>query len=547
MKHSRERKQLRKGADGKRRMLLLGMLLFVSLPVNGCADRSTVTETEASVLTEPEEKTGSAEKKEAAEETETGKLEDGVYTAEFQTDNAMFRVNEVYGDQGTLTIEDGKMTIHVTLGSKNIVNLYAGTAKEAEKEGAELLFPTVDEVVYPDGWSEEVYGYDIPVPALSEEFDVALLGKKGKWYDHKVMVCNIEPLQKENGLVFEKSMELKYAENFRADYYQGGFVILTTTADGKKFLIVPEGKEVPEGLDKELEEGMCVLHRPIKNIYLSASAVMDMFWQLDCLDAAAFSSQKAEDWYIEEAKKATEEGSLLYAGKYDKPDYEMLVSKNCSLALENRMISHAPEVMEKLEEFGIPVMIEYSSLEMHPLGRMEWIKFFGALFGKEEEAEKIFKEQDMAAEKIAAGEKNGLSTAFFFFTSDGLVQVRKSSDYIPKMIEMAGGTYIFQDLGESEAKRSTVNMQIEEFYDKAKDADILIYNSSIDGGVGSAQELLAQCPVLADFKAVKNGNLWCTANDVYQRSMSIVDLIEEMNQLFCGGDETELSYFFRLK
>jgi major membrane immunogen (membrane-anchored lipoprotein) len=117
-------------------------------------------------------------------------LADGVYNAEFTTDSSMFHVNEAYGNIGTLTVKDGQMTIHVTLASKNIVNLFPGLSEDAQKEGAALLEPTTDTVDYKDGTTDEAYGFDIPVPSIGEEFDCALLGKKGKWYDHKVMVSN---------------------------------------------------------------------------------------------------------------------------------------------------------------------------------------------------------------------------------------------------------------------------------------------------------------------------------------------------------------------
>lgn len=121
-------------------------------------------------------------------------LADGVYSAEFDTDSSMFHVSEACDGRGTLTVEDGQMTIHVSLASKNIVNLYPGLAEDAGKEGAVLLEPTVDTVTYSDGMSEEVNGFDIPVPALDEEFDLALLGTKGTWYDHKVAVTDPQPL-----------------------------------------------------------------------------------------------------------------------------------------------------------------------------------------------------------------------------------------------------------------------------------------------------------------------------------------------------------------
>ena len=124
------------------------------------------------------------------EQTSKATLEDGTYTAEFNTDSSMFHVNEAMDGKGTLTVKNGKMTIHISLVSKNIVNLFEGTAEDAQKDGAKLLEPTTDTVKYSDGTSEEVYGFDVPVPALDKEFDLALIGTKGKWYDHKVSVSN---------------------------------------------------------------------------------------------------------------------------------------------------------------------------------------------------------------------------------------------------------------------------------------------------------------------------------------------------------------------
>lgn len=342
--------------------------------------------------------------------------------------------------------------------------------------------------------------------------------------------------------VYESSMKLKYAENFSVDYYTGGYKLLTVM-DGTKLLVVPEGKAVPENL----EENMYIMRQPVENLYLVATAAMDMFDSLDAVDTIRLSGQKEGNWYIESANEAMADGKMLYAGKYNKPDYELIVSENCSLAIENMMISHSPEVIEMMEDFGIPVMIEYSSYESHPLGRVEWIKFFGALLGKEAEAEEAFEKQVAILEKVTADEKTDQTVAFFFITSNGLVQVRQSSDYVPKMIELAGGKYIFENLGDPESSRSTMNMQVEEFYNSAKDVDFIIYNSSIDGGVNSIEELLDKCAVLEDFKAVQNGNVWCTTNDMYQQSMSIGYLIEDIHTMLQGDEEGEMEYLFRLE
>ena len=138
-----------------------------------------------------------AEAAEAPETAETEALPDGTYTATFTTDHSMFHVNEEYDDKGTLTVKDGEMTIHVSLVSKNIVNLFFGLAEDAQKDGAVLLEPTEDEIAYSDGTTGVVYGFDIPVPVIGEEYDVALLGKKGKWYDHKVMVSDPVPAEEQ--------------------------------------------------------------------------------------------------------------------------------------------------------------------------------------------------------------------------------------------------------------------------------------------------------------------------------------------------------------
>lgn len=186
----------------KKRIITLAGLMALSCALAvGCGNSTSQTETQSAAQTEAASETQvQTEETQAAEsaaettaDTKTAEaavLEDGTYTADFNTDSSMFQVNETCDGKGTLTVKDGKMTIHITLRSTNIVNLYPGLAEDAQKDGAELLEPTTDTVTYSDGMSEEVYGFDIPVPALDEEFDVALVGTKGKWYDHKVSVKN---------------------------------------------------------------------------------------------------------------------------------------------------------------------------------------------------------------------------------------------------------------------------------------------------------------------------------------------------------------------
>lgn len=177
--------------------------------VNATVEENTEESSETVPETLPEE---SAEDRSESNETakqyqDTVELLDGIYTAEFTTDSSMFRVNETCEGKGTLTVENGEMTIHITLGSKKILNLYLGLAEDAAKEGAELLLPTEDTVTYSDGMTEEVYGFDVPVPVLETEFDLALIGTKGKWYDHKVSVSNPVPLENDEQIKDAVSLE----------------------------------------------------------------------------------------------------------------------------------------------------------------------------------------------------------------------------------------------------------------------------------------------------------------------------------------------------
>ncbi len=347
-----------------------------------------------------------------------------------------------------------------------------------------------------------------------------------------------------SGLVFEKSMDLSYAEGFSVDYYKGGYSLITIK-DGGKFLVVPKGEKVPEKLDQNIT----VLKQPLKNIYLVATSAMDFFVSLDGLNSIGLSGTDANGWYIKAAKEALENGDILFAGKYSAPDYELILGEKCELAIESTMIYHTPEVKEKLEQFGIPVLVERSSYETHPLGRTEWIKLYGVLLGKEKEAEAIFKEQEKRMNAVLSEENTGKTVAFFYITTTGYANVRKSNDYVSSMIQLAGGKYIFDDLGENENALSTVNMQMEEFYARAKDADYIIYNSAIDGELHTLEDLLKKSALLKDFKAVQNGNVWCTGKNLFQESTGLGVMIEDIHKMLKSEDDslTELTYMHRLK
>ena len=341
----------------------------------------------------------------------------------------------------------------------------------------------------------------------------------------------------------ESSMGLQYAQNFSVDYYSGGYKLISIS-DGSRYLVIPEGYDVPAGIDEDI----VILKQPVNDIYLVATSAMCLFDALDSLDDIAMSGTDAGGWYIENARAAMESGKILYAGKYSKPDYELILANSCKLAIESTMINHAPEVKEKLEELDIPVLIEQSSSEKHPLGRTEWIKLYAAMMNKEDAADRLFNEQVAYVDSVADLEDTGKTVAFFYISSSGSAVARKSGDYVTKMIELAGGSYVFDIRGDPETATSTVTLEMEEFYATAKDADYIIYNSTIDGGVSSLEDLIGKNKLLKDFKAVKNANVWCTDQNLFQETTQLGLMISDIHEmLVSGNDLTKLHFMYKLQ
>ncbi len=347
-----------------------------------------------------------------------------------------------------------------------------------------------------------------------------------------------------NGWEPAGTMELKYAEEFGVDYYEDGYKLITL-GDGSRFLVVPEGKDVPKGISGDITP----IYQPVENIYLAATSAMCLFDAMDRLDAIKLSGTKAEGWYIENARKAMENGEIIYAGKYSEPDYELILENNCPLAIESTMIGHASEVKEKLEKLGVPVLTDQSSREKHPLARGEWIKLYSALLNEEEKADELFSEQVSYLEALPENVDTGKTVAFFYINSSGYVVARKSGDYVSKMIELAGGKYVFDNLGDPEKDTSTVNVEMETFYETAKDADFVIYNSTVGGEINTMEEFLALNDLLKNFKAVEKGNVWCTSKNMFQETMQLGQMISDFNKIFTndGGEPEGVEYLHKLK
>ena len=343
------------------------------------------------------------------------------------------------------------------------------------------------------------------------------------------------------GLTYESEMELKYAQCFHVFYYNDGYALIDIKDDGQ-FLVVPEGKEAPADMDKSIT----VIQKPVSRIYLAATSAMALFNAIDGLDSIRLSGTQASGWYVDAAAQAMEDGKILFAGKYDEPDYELLINEDCDLAIESTMILHSPKVAEMIKELGIPVMVDHSSYESHPLGRTEWVKLYSVLLGKEKEAAAFFDEQAKVIEDLSGFTNTEKTVAYFYINTDGSAVVRTSDDYIPKMIEIAGGRYIFPDLKNTEGTGSSVRLTMEEFYNQAVNADYLIYNASIDSPITSIDDLLAKSDLFADFKAVKDGNVWCTGKQLYQATDIVGELIQDVHLMLTDGDEKDMTFLTRV-
>ena len=335
------------------------------------------------------------------------------------------------------------------------------------------------------------------------------------------------------------SMELDFATCFTVDYYAGGFA-LVCTADGGRYLVVPEGKDAP----KELATDIQLIQQPVGNVYLAASDSMCLFDALGALDRICASGIERDDWYIDAARAAMDKGDIMFGGKYRAPDYELLVSSGVRLAIESSMINHTPEVREKLLDLGIPVLTELSSYEREPLGRAEWIRLYGMLCGLDSRAREVFDKQVAQARSFDASPTNK-TVAFFYLNANGAAVVRRPGDYVTSMIEEAGGRSVFEGLEEAATGSSSTTMEMEQFYAAAKDADVIIYNATIDEPLASLEELVQKNALLADFKAVQTGDVWLCDQNMYQKMIATGDIIADIHKAL-SGESDGLTYLRRL-
>ena len=329
--------------------------------------------------------------------------------------------------------------------------------------------------------------------------------------------------------------------------------------DGRCYLVVPEAAEVTENVEvpEGTAEDLIILRQPLDRIYLAASAVMCQFDEIGAVDNVILSGLEKDGWYIKAAREAMEKGTLEYGGKYSAPDYERIVASGVNLAVESTMIHHTPKVQEKLEKLGIPVLIDRSSYESEPLGRAEWVKVYGLLTGHEEEAARAFEEQKSYVEALrrnteaastdASGSDSAApqkTVAIFSINSTRQVVTRGAGDYFGKMVEIAGGTLSTPAM---DAGRATQTVSMESFYAAAEQADILIYNASIEDAPEDLQKMCAKDNILTQFRAVKEGNVWCMRSSLYQNASRTGAIIRDLHAIVAGEAEDETEFFYKLK
>ena len=340
------------------------------------------------------------------------------------------------------------------------------------------------------------------------------------------------------GLTFTEESPLKYATVFRLFRYEGGYTLIRID-NGGDFLVVPEGAAVPAKMDSSVT----VLQQPLDKIYLAATSAMSLFAAVDALDHIRLTGTRESGWYIDAAVEAMQRGDIEFAGKYSEPDYERLIDEECDLAIESTMIYHTPKVKEMIELLGIPVLVDSSSRESHPLGRSEWMKLYGVLLGRENEASTAFDAQKQKIESLEPMQEN-VTVAMFYIPSKGALYVRNNGDYMVKMLELAGGRYAPEGLGTGES--GTRQMEMEAFYLVAGDADCILYMGQLGGKPKTLSQLIERNTLLADFKAVQNGRVYCTGADYFQQAGRLGDLIEDMNRML-SGDDAALNHIMKLE
>jgi iron complex transport system substrate-binding protein len=322
----------------------------------------------------------------------------------------------------------------------------------------------------------------------------------------------------------ETKVPLRYVTGFSIEYVGNGSKKVTD-GEGRTLLLVPRGQKAPAGYD-----GIPVIYTPIENVIAGSTTQVSLLRPLNVLDSIKGVTTNIDDWYIDEIKRGLSNKSITYVGDSRTPDYEKIQTLRPELIFAYTGPYGQQQLIQKVSELGFNYAVNNEYLEEHPFGRMEWIKFLGAFYNKEAEATAYFNNAVKSAEnlsnKLPKGQKPKVLWGLIW---KGEVYVPYGGSYVAKMIEMAGGDYVFKEMGPNNT--GSAKITIEEFYAKGIDADILIY-SSTSNRISSVQTIIDNAPILASIKPIKNEQVWVFQPWYHQSIDKTHEIIEDLAALF---------------
>lgn len=328
-------------------------------------------------------------------------------------------------------------------------------------------------------------------------------------------------------------MSLLFTKGFSITYLKGG-VKRVVDGDKRTLILVPRGKAVPSEYRKNI-----IINTPIKNIFVGSTIQGCLLRPLKVTPSISCVTTKQNQWHVSEVANAMKSGKIKYVGENTAPDYEKIAAIKPEMAFVYSGYYGMQPVMKKFNELKIKYAVENGYLEENPLGRMEWMKFVAAFYNKEDAAENYFNQAVNRVNAIKRITANRVRpTVAWAMVYKGEVYIANPGSYVTKMIEMAGGNYIFNNV-----KAGSGKISLEEFYAKAKNADILIY-SSLNQYSPTLKSVIDEAPILANMKAVKNKNVWCFHPDYYQTVDKTDELISDLLGVFKTGNY-KVKHFIR--
>lgn len=348
---------------------------------------------------------------------------------------------------------------------------------------------------------------------------------------------NENEIDENTGLKIISSEKFDYTKTLKVKNLEGGYRLVEILKE--KLLIIPEGKEKPQNLKKEVE----TVKLPVKKVIPASTADLAFLTTLGCAKDIVAQTKKIEEMELEEIKEAMKAGKIEFIGEAKAMNYERIVQLNPDFVYNSPTgISYYSQVTEKLTELGIPKISVAQYRESDPRARIEWMKFFGIMHGKEKEAKEWF---DKEAAKITESEKKNEKKTdrkkiLYFRISPKGITVKKDGDYSVKMTELAGGLNPLKDIIKGEDGTQTISP--EEFYSMAQDTDILIHEN-MGTIIDSYKKMTEAFPILADLKAFKDRKVWTTSKDYWMKTDRLADMILELDKIMNSEEAKDYEYY----